>query len=67
MFIFKRIDRQMEQTKRYTELSAYLRQRFPNFKVQKISINAGFTCPNRDGTKGWGGLLPTDGERQRAT
>lgn len=24
-------------------------------KVQKISINAGFTCPNRDGTKGWGG------------
>lgn len=55
MFIFKRIDGQMEQTKRYTELSAYLRQHFPNFKVQKISINAGFTCPNRDGTKGWGG------------
>jgi len=26
-----------------------------NFKVQKISINAGFACPNRDGTKGWGG------------
>ena len=25
------------------------------FKVQKISINAGFTCPNRDGSKGWGG------------
>lgn len=25
------------------------------FKVQKISLNAGFTCPNRDGTKGWGG------------
>ena len=27
---------------------------FP-FKVQKISVNAGFTCPNRDGHKGWGG------------
>ena len=27
---------------------------FP-FKVQKISLNAGFTCPNRDGTKGRGG------------
>ncbi|GHU82668.1 TIGR01212 family radical SAM protein [Bacteroidia bacterium] len=27
---------------------------FP-FKVQKISVNAGFTCPNRDGRKGWGG------------
>ncbi len=24
-------------------------------KVQKISINAGFTCPNRDGSVGWGG------------
>ncbi len=24
-------------------------------KVQKISINAGFTCPNRDGSIGWGG------------
>lgn len=24
-------------------------------KVQKISLNAGFTCPNRDGSKGWGG------------
>jgi len=27
---------------------------FPH-KVQKISINAGFTCPNRDGSKGFGG------------
>jgi len=32
----------------------FLQTIFP-FKVQKISINAGFTCPNRDGTKGWGG------------
>jgi radical SAM protein (TIGR01212 family) len=32
----------------------FLQTLFP-FKVQKISINAGFTCPNRDGTKGWGG------------
>lgn len=24
-------------------------------KVQKLNVNAGFTCPNRDGTKGWGG------------
>ena len=27
------------------------------FKVQKISINAGFTCPNRDGSKGHGGCI----------
>ena len=33
----------------------YLRQRFPHYKVQKISLDAGFTCPNRDGTKGRGG------------
>jgi radical SAM protein (TIGR01212 family) len=32
----------------------FLQAIFP-FKVQKISINAGFTCPNRDGSKGWGG------------
>ena len=32
----------------------FLNTIFP-FKVQKISINAGFTCPNRDGSKGWGG------------
>lgn len=24
-------------------------------RIQKISINAGFTCPNRDGRVGWGG------------
>lgn len=24
-------------------------------RVHKIAINAGFTCPNRDGSKGWGG------------
>lgn len=39
----------------YRDFTQYLRLRFPHFKVQKISINAGFTCPNRDGTKGWGG------------
>ena len=26
-------------------------------KVYKISLNAGCTCPNRDGTKGWGGCI----------
>jgi len=32
----------------------FLQTIFP-FKVQKISVNAGFTCPNRDGSKGLGG------------
>lgn len=44
----------MKNTKPYKEFGDFLRERF-SFKVQKISVNAGFTCPNRDGTKGWGG------------
>jgi len=28
---------------------------FPDQKIQKISVDTGFTCPNRDGTKGTGG------------
>lgn len=38
----------------YNDFPTFLRKHFP-YKVQKISLNAGFTCPNRDGTKGWGG------------
>ncbi len=41
-------------TKHYIEFTDFLAGHFP-FKVQKISINAGFTCPNRDGAKGVGG------------
>lgn len=40
--------------KLYNDFGTFLKKQFP-FKVQKISVNAGFTCPNRDGTKGWGG------------
>lgn len=40
--------------KPYREFPELLAQQFP-FKVQKISVNAGFTCPNRDGSKGYGG------------
>lgn len=45
----------MVQTKPFLDFSEYLKQMFPGVKVQKISINAGFTCPNRDGSKGVGG------------
>lgn len=38
----------------YNDFSTFLGEFF-DFKVQKISINAGFTCPNRDGVKGNGG------------
>lgn len=40
--------------RRYTNYNEILNNQFNN-RVQKISINAGFTCPNRDGTKGYGG------------
>jgi radical SAM protein (TIGR01212 family) len=43
-----------KQEKPYKDFGDFLQSIFP-YKVQKISINAGFTCPNRDGTKGWGG------------
>lgn len=38
----------------YNEFPRFLKHYFP-YKVQKISLNAGFTCPNRDGNKGFGG------------
>ncbi len=40
--------------KPYRMLSAYLKKKF-NEKVYKVSIDAGFTCPNRDGFKAYGG------------
>ena len=41
----------------FYDFSEYLKGKFPDFKVQKISVNAGFTCPNRDGSKGRGGCI----------
>lgn len=38
----------------YNDYSTWIRHAFP-FRVQKISIDAGFTCPNRDGRISHGG------------
>lgn len=35
----------------------YLSRFFPGQKIQKISIDAGFSCPNRDGTISFGGCI----------
>ena len=40
--------------KRYQTINYYFRNKYHQ-KVAKIPLNAGFTCPNRDGTKGIGG------------
>lgn len=44
----------MDERTRYNDFSGFMASHFP-CKIQKISVNAGFTCPNRDGTKGYGG------------
>uniref|UniRef100_UPI00321687FA TIGR01212 family radical SAM protein n=1 Tax=uncultured Draconibacterium sp. TaxID=1573823 RepID=UPI00321687FA len=40
--------------RRYNDFPTYFRNLFSE-RVQKVSVDAGFTCPNRDGTKGIGG------------
>jgi radical SAM protein (TIGR01212 family) len=43
-------------TPRYRDLNSVLRARF-GCRVQKISVDAGFSCPNRDGTIGTDGCI----------
>jgi uncharacterized protein len=40
----------------YLDLNTYLRRRFGE-RVQKVTLDAGLTCPNRDGRVGVGGCL----------
>mgnify|MGYP006426746083 FL=1 len=44
----------MQKQERYNDFSSFIRRKF-NQRVQKVSIDAGFTCPNKDGSKGTGG------------
>ena len=50
MFIYS------DSNKRYHTLDYYYKHKF-GCKIAKISLNAGFTCPNKDGTKGVGGCI----------
>jgi radical SAM protein (TIGR01212 family) len=45
--------------KRYRDYNSYLRELFGE-RVQKIPLDAGFTCPNRDGTISRGGCIYCD-------
>ena len=40
----------------FNSIGNYLKKRF-GCKVIKLSLDAGFTCPNRDGSKGFGGCI----------
>ncbi len=41
--------------KNYNYYSAYLREKYHGKRVYKVIVDGGFTCPNRDGSKGYGG------------
>ncbi len=41
---------------RYNKFNSFLKKKFGE-RVLKICINGGFTCPNRDGKKGFGGCI----------
>ena len=43
----------------YNDYGTWIRRQFP-YRVQKISIDAGFTCPNRDGRSSTGGCIYCD-------
>lgn len=49
-----------DDNKRYHTWNYHLRHKFGG-KVMKVSLNAGFTCPNIDGTKGVGGCTYCSG------
>ena len=51
-------------TKRYYDLKSFWLNRF-GCKVYKLQIDAGFTCPNRDGTVSTGGCTYCDGRGSR--
>jgi uncharacterized protein len=50
---------QWETDRRFNSLSDYFLREFGG-RVQKVSVNAGFTCPNRDGKSGRGGCTYCD-------
>src|SRR5690625_4727438 len=41
--------------KPYNHYGAYLKNKYDGQRVFKVIVDGGFTCPNRDGTKGYGG------------
>jgi uncharacterized protein len=44
---------------RFNSYGSYLRRRF-GCRVSKVNVDGGFTCPNRDGTRGKGGCIFCD-------
>jgi len=51
-----------DDVRKYYKFSEYLRKRF-GVRVYKVSIDAGFSCPNRDGSKSKDGCIYCDNKR----
>lgn len=49
----------MQENLPYKTYGEFLAERFP-WKMQKLSVDIGFSCPNRDGTLGYGGCIYCD-------
>lgn len=49
----------MTSEKSYNDFGSWIRNKLP-YRIQKISIDAGFSCPNRDGRIGTGGCIYCD-------
>ena len=47
--------------RRFNSYAEYFKKQFGG-RVQKLAIDAGFTCPNRDGSKGFGGCTYCDND-----
>lgn len=52
----KAVNKDLFGGERYYTLNHYLRQRFGR-KTYKLALDGGMTCPNRDGTAGYGGCI----------
>lgn len=46
----------MDKNKRYNSIDRYYKAKYGK-KVAKISLNGNFSCPNKDGKKGFGGCI----------
>lgn len=43
--------------RRFNSFGRFAKEKFGGRRLQKVNIDAGFTCPNRDGTLGYGGCV----------
>lgn len=48
-------NKELLERKGYANYGTFLRSKYNGKKVYKVIVDAGFSCPNRDGSKGYGG------------